>query len=63
MGWAGNRRTAVKGFAEFIEPLGSIPGVELVFCGYSDRNLTRDEMVQWYRDVDVYVCSSATMPG
>ncbi len=60
VGWAGNRRTPVKGFAEFIEPLGAIPGVELVFCGYADRNLTREEMVQWYRDVDVYVCSSAS---
>jgi asparagine synthase (glutamine-hydrolysing) len=58
VGWAGNRATAVKGFAEFIEPLASIPGVELVFCGYADRNLRRDEMPQWYRDVDVYVCAS-----
>jgi asparagine synthase (glutamine-hydrolysing) len=58
VGWAGNRTTAVKGFADFIEPLGRIEGVTLGFCGYSDRNLTRDEMVQWYRDVDVYVCAS-----
>ena len=60
VGWAGNRRTATKGFAEFIEPLGGLPGVELAFCGYVDRNLTREEMAEWYRTVDVYVCSSAT---
>jgi glycosyltransferase involved in cell wall biosynthesis len=60
VGWAGNRRTAVKGFAEFIEPLAAIDGVSLVFCGYADRNLTRDEMVQWYADIDVYVCASAS---
>ena len=58
VGWAGNRKTGVKGFAEFIEPIAAIPGVELVFCGYADRNLKRDEMVQWYRDIDVYVCAS-----
>jgi glycosyltransferase involved in cell wall biosynthesis len=60
VGWAGNRRTAVKGFADFIEPLAAIDGVSLVFCGYADRNLTRDEMVQWYADIDVYVCASAS---
>ncbi|WP_053333973.1 asparagine synthase (glutamine-hydrolyzing) [Gemmatimonas phototrophica] len=58
VGWAGNRRTAVKGFAEFIEPLAALDGVELVFCGYADRNLTREEMAAWYREVDVYVCAS-----
>ncbi len=58
VGWAGNRQTAVKGFAEFIEPIGTLSGVELVFCGYADRNLTLDEMAAWYADVDVYVCAS-----
>ena len=58
VGWAGNRTPSVKGFAEFIEPIAALDGVELVFCGYADRNLTREEMVQWYRDVDVYVCAS-----
>jgi glycosyltransferase involved in cell wall biosynthesis len=58
VGWAGNRQTAVKGFAEFIEPLGALDGVELVFCGYADRNLTRDEMPAWYASIDVYVCAS-----
>ena len=60
VGWAGNRQTTVKGFAEFIEPLGELEGVELVFCGYSDRNLTLDEMPAWYASIDVYVCASLT---
>jgi glycosyltransferase involved in cell wall biosynthesis len=60
VGWAGNRTTAVKGFSEFIEPLGRLHGVELVFCGYADRNLTREEMPAWYAGVDVYVCASLT---
>ncbi|MEP6779278.1 MAG: asparagine synthase (glutamine-hydrolyzing) [Gemmatimonadaceae bacterium] len=58
VGWAGNRKTAVKGFEEFIKPLGDLQGVELVFCGYSDRNLSLEEMAEWYRGIDVYVCSS-----
>ncbi len=58
VGWAGNRDTAVKGFEEFIQPIGELAGVELLFCGYADRNLTLDQMAAWYADVDVYVCAS-----
>jgi asparagine synthase (glutamine-hydrolysing) len=58
VGWAGNRQTAVKGFDEFVRPLGEIPGVELVFCGYADRNLGLEEMAAWYGGIDVYVCAS-----
>jgi glycosyltransferase involved in cell wall biosynthesis len=58
VGWAGNRETAVKGFDEFIRPLGELPGVELVFCGYADRNFTLFEMAEWYAGIDVYVCAS-----
>ncbi|MFO1497105.1 MAG: glycosyltransferase [Verrucomicrobiota bacterium] len=59
LGWAGNRRSGSrKGFEEIIEPLGRIPGVELVFCGYSDRLLTANEMVDFYNSIDAYVCAS-----
>lgn len=59
IGWAGNRKSlGKKGFSELIEPLGSLPGIELVFCGYSDRNLTISEMREFYRSIDVYVCAS-----
>jgi hypothetical protein len=58
VGWAGNRNTAVKGFAEFIAPVGALPGVELVVCGYADRNLTLDDMPAWYAGIDVYLCAS-----
>ena len=58
VGWAGNRKTPVKGFNEFIKPLANLAGVELVFCGYSDRNLQLNEMADWYRNIDVYVCAS-----
>lgn len=60
VGWAGNRAATVKGFGEFIEPLGRIPGVSLEFCGYSDHLLDFEEMKRFYASIDVYVCSSAT---
>jgi glycosyltransferase involved in cell wall biosynthesis/tetratricopeptide (TPR) repeat protein len=58
LGWAGNRKSPAKGYAEFIEPLGQLPGVELVVCGYSDRNLTHEEMRGWYDAIDAYICAS-----
>ena len=58
VGWAGNRLTPAKGFQQFIEPLARIPGVELAVCGYADRNLSKEEVAEWYRSVDVYVCAS-----
>ena len=60
LGWAGNRQTAVKGFDEFIAPLQELRGVEIVFCGYSDRNLTLDEMPGFYASIDAYICTSAS---
>ncbi len=58
LGWAGNRACPTKGFAELIAPLGKLPGVELVFCGYSDKNLDRDQMKAFYDSLDAYVCTS-----
>jgi glycosyltransferase involved in cell wall biosynthesis len=59
IGWAGNRSTFVKGFREFIEPLGALPGIELVYCGFADRNLTLEEMPGFYNSIDTYVCASS----
>jgi len=58
LGWAGNRLSPNKGFAELIAPLGQIPGVELVFCGYADKNLNREQMREFYASVDAVVCAS-----
>lgn len=59
IGWAGNRRSGSrKGFEDIIEPLGALPGVELVFCGYHDRLLTTEEMIRFYDSIDAYVCAS-----
>jgi glycosyltransferase involved in cell wall biosynthesis len=60
LGWAGNRKSPAKGFEAYIAPLGELPGVELVFCGYSDRLLTQAEMRDFYASIDCYVCSSST---
>jgi glycosyltransferase involved in cell wall biosynthesis len=60
VGWAGNRKSPAKGFETFIAPLAELPGVELVFCGYSDRLLTLEEMRAFYASIDVYVCSSSS---
>ena len=59
VGWAGNRVNKTKGFEELIAPLGKLPGVELVFCGYMDKNLDLEGMRGFYDSIDVYICSSA----
>ena len=58
LGWAGNRNTIVKGFRDFIEPLGDIPGVELVYHGYIDHNLPQTDMPGFYDSLDAYVSAS-----
>ncbi len=60
VGWAGNRRSSAKGFEQYIEPLKRLPGVELTFCGYSDKNLDEEGMRRFYDSIDIYVCSSST---
>ena len=59
IGWAGNRANKAKGFEGLIQPLTRLPGVELVFCGYQDRNLDLQGMRKFYDSIDCYVCSSA----
>lgn len=58
IGWAGNRKAkASKGF-EYIEPLSNLDGVSLKYCGYSDENLNLNQMADFHRSLDVYVCAS-----
>lgn len=59
LGWNGNRKSAGnKGFAQFIEPLGHLPGIELVFCGYVDKHLSVTQMRDFYNEINAYVCAS-----
>lgn len=61
IGWAGNRQSAGrKGFLEILEPLSKLPGVEFVFCGFDSRQLSLEEMRDFYDSIDVYICASAT---
>jgi len=59
IGWAGNRINATKGFEQYVAPLARLPGVELAFCGYQDRNLNLEDMHKFYDSIDVYVCASS----
>jgi glycosyltransferase involved in cell wall biosynthesis len=58
LGWAGSRANPTKGFDELIRPLARLPGVELVFCGHLDQNLSIDRMRDFYDSLDAYVCAS-----
>jgi phenylacetate-CoA ligase len=60
VGWAGNKKSPAKGFEQFVAPLARLPGVELVTCGYGERNLGPREMREFYDSIDVYVCASST---
>jgi len=64
IGWAGNTKSlGNKGFEDIITPLGKLEGVELIFCGYSNRNLSQSEMRDFYESIDVYVCASEAFEG
>ena len=59
IGWAGNRQAASnKGFENIIRPLENLRDVRLNFCGYSDNNLNKEQMAQFYQSIDAYVCAS-----
>lgn len=60
VGWAGNSAVKLKGFSEFIEPLESLPGVQLKYFGYSNTMLSFASMKDFYEAIDVYVCCSLT---
>ncbi len=59
LGWAGNRQNFIKGFDEYIQPMISLPGVELVYCGYADQNIGYEDMPSFYDSIDAYICASS----
>jgi len=62
VGWAGslaNMGAEQRGFPNVIEPaVAGLPGVELVTAIREQQWRNRDEMLAFYRDLDVYVCAS-----
>jgi len=64
IGWAGsltNQGAEHRGFPNVIEPAAAaVPGVELATAIREQYWRNRDEMLAFYRDIDVYVCASRT---
>lgn len=62
VGWAGsiiNQGPAQRRFHEIIEPaVAAVPGVELSTAIREQRWRNAEEMLDFYRDLDVYVCAS-----
>ncbi|MBZ9995264.1 glycosyltransferase family 4 protein [Mesorhizobium sp. BH1-1-4] len=62
VGWAGslaNHGPAHRGFHEVIEPaVAAVPGARLLTAIREQRWRNGDEMLDFYRDLDVYVCAS-----
>jgi len=62
VGWAGsleNMGSAQRGFHNVIEPaIAAVPGAVLHTAIREQQWRTAAEMVEWYREIDVYVCAS-----
>lgn len=62
VGWAGslgNFGPAQRGFHDVIEPaVASVSGATLLAAIREQRWRNRDEMLEFYREIDVYVCAS-----
>lgn len=62
VGWAGslsNQGPSQRRFHDVIEPaVAAVPGAELRAAIREERWRNRDEMLAFYRDLDVYVCAS-----
>lgn len=62
VGWAGslgNHGAEHRGFPNVIEPaMAALPGVELVTAIREQHWRDREEMLAFYRSIDVYVCAS-----
>jgi glycosyltransferase involved in cell wall biosynthesis len=67
VGWAGslsNHGPAHRGVHEVIEPaVAAVPGVRLLTAIREERWRNADEMLDFYRDLDVYVCASRSEGG
>ena len=62
VGWAGSTKfwRDVKGVDLVIDACKAVPGVELVLVDATERLRTPEEMREFYRSLDVYVCMSSS---
>ncbi len=65
VGFSGSKDIAkhdfLKGFSEFIEPLGALPNVRIkVLGGRGADQVRREEMPALYNQIDLYLCASTS---
>ncbi len=65
IGFSGSTHIAkhdhLKGFSEFILPLGEIPNVEVkVLGGKGEHQVKREDMPSLYNQTDLYICASTS---
>jgi glycosyltransferase involved in cell wall biosynthesis len=60
VGWAGSLTTngGGKGYHEFIVPAAKAAGVEVLAAAREDCWRTQEQMLEFYRKIDLYVCAS-----
>lgn len=66
LGWAGSlsNHPGKRGFDDYLLPaIQGLEGVQLVTAAREERWRTAEEMVQWYRGLDAYICCSRTEGG
>jgi len=64
-GFSGSKEIAkhdfLKGFGEYIKPLGALPNVEvMVLGGKGEHKVKREEMPALYNRIDLYICASTS---
>jgi len=65
VGFSGSKDIAkhdfLKGFSEFIAPLGAMPNVKvMVLGGRGEQQVKREDMPALYNQIDLYVCASTS---
>ncbi len=56
-----SKHDRLKGFSEFIEPLGSLPNVQvMVLGGRGENQVKREDMPALYNRIDLYICASTS---
>jgi glycosyltransferase involved in cell wall biosynthesis len=64
VGWAGsltNQTASHRGVDEFIAPaVQAVPNAVFALAAREDKWLSREEMLEFYHSIDVYVCASLT---
>jgi glycosyltransferase involved in cell wall biosynthesis len=65
LGFSGSKEIAkhdyLKGYSEFIEPLNTLPNVQVkVLGGRGEHQVKREDMPALYNQIDLYICASSS---